>query len=47
MNSEIVDALKILGYSIGESLPSLSELRKAFFNSARAYHSSKNPKAER
>ena len=44
--SEIVEALKTLGYVNINELPSLKELRKEFFNSARKNHPDKNSKKD-
>ena len=42
MNSEIIEALKMLGFHNFDQLPKLQEIRKEFFSCARRNHPDKN-----
>ena len=42
MNSEVSQALKVLGYDNDDKLPTLKEVRKEFFRCARTNHPDKN-----
>ena len=47
MQSEIIEALKMLGFLNIEELPSLKNLRREFFSSARKNHPDKNSEADK
>ena len=46
MNSEVSEAFRLLGFSEEKGTPNISEVRKAFFESARRNHPDKNTKSD-